>query len=218
MPNDTVAIVFLTYARTHYALRTIESVINRLRVPGRLCWYLADDGSEDVHVASCLRELEGQDVIGMHSERIGYGAGANRAWHVAHDHADITLWLEDDWELKKPLDVSPYVTMLNERDDVGMIRIAHLSINLHAKTVGYRGNHYLLFDWDRQYTFSGNPSLRHRRAREYWGPYPEGLNPGDTEIAYDSQVRNAQGPAIVWPVDLGGWGVFGHIGELKSYG
>lgn len=216
-----VVVVLQTYARTGYAVRTIEGVGQHLHNAGGLAWYVCDDGSSDEHLAAVkdtLRKYANRiPVIGGHSERLGYGAGANKAWHVAHDHADITLWLEDDWVLARDLDITPYVDLLNNDDSIGMVRLGHLPIGLHNTTVGHNGIHYLNMHFTMQYTFSGNPALRHRRFREWYGAYPEGLNPGNTEINYDEQVRANPGPSILWPVDIGGWGIFQHIGEEKSY-
>ena len=133
----------------------------------------------------------------------------------------VLAWLEDDWELRRDLDLTPYARLLAQHDDVGMVRLGHLAIDLDCRTVGYDSVHYLSILPTTNYQFSGNPSLRHRRFWEAFGEYPEGLNPGNTEIAYDAQIRNVglntNAPRIVWPVDIGGWGVFAHIGEVKSY-
>lgn len=212
-----LVVILLTYARTQYALRTIEAMRQHARYAGDILWYVADDGSKPEHVDAVLRALDGCNVIGWHSERKGYGAGANKAWYMALQHADVSLWLEDDWTLMRETDFTRWCELLHSDSSVGMIRLAQLVAGLHTETANYGGYHYLRFYPDRNYTFSGNPALRHRRAREAWGAYPEGLLPGDTEGAYDAQVRQAGGPAIVWPIEVGGWGIFGHIGAEKSY-
>jgi hypothetical protein len=217
-----IVVIFLTYARTDYALRTLRAATDLLAYPN-LLWYVADDGSSREHIEAVRATLAAATgkVVGEHSERLGYGASANRAWHVAHDHADITLWLEDDWVLSRIFNPSYYAQTLLRHDFIGMIRLAHLPVSLRCETMGfYSGGHgavYLKMDRSTPYAFSGNPALRHRRAREAWGAYPEGLAPGDTEVAYDGQIRERGGPCILWPVDIGENGLFGHIGEIKSY-
>jgi len=131
--------------------------------------------------------------------------------------SEIVLWLEDDWELSRPLDITPYVKLLMENEKVGMIRLGHLAINLNMTSMGHDGIHYLQMWRNMQYGFSGNPSLRHRRFADAYGPYNEEVGPGDTELDYDTKWRNISGPEIWWPVDLGGWGIFSHIGEEQSY-
>lgn len=216
LPLPTIVVILLTYARTEYALRTIAALRASLHYDGDLLLYIADDGSPDEHMQAVAGAVAGLPLIGWHSERMGYGASANKAWYEALQHADLALFLEDDWECRG-LDLTPYARVLTQHEDLGMIRFGHLPIDLDARTCGYDGHMYLRISWESPYCFSGNPALRHRRAREAWGAYPEGLNPGQTEVAYDSQVRTRRGPAIVWPVALGEWGAFGHIGAVKSY-
>jgi len=206
-----LSVIFLTYARTEYALRTILGIRAHLIYDGDIQWIVADDGSHQDHVQAILKELPGAKWRSM---RAGYGANANWAWSQAK--SPITLWLEDDWELKRDLDIMPYTTLLNERDDVGMIRLGHMPINLDLSSHGHNGHMYLEVHKSKQYAFSGNPHLKHERMLSY-GNYPEGLNPGDTEIHYDDQVRRHQGSSIYWPLLIGDNPFFAHIGQEKSY-
>lgn len=214
-----IVIIVLTFQRTEYALKTIESAIKHLKYPD-LRWYVSDDGSKPEHYQSVMEMLKGQNVIGSHSEKLGYGGGANKAWHIAHEHADLTLFLEDDWNLERELDLTHYAKLLMDYRDIGMVRMGYLNLNMKGQCIGRDGHLYWLLDRNADsYVFTGHPSLRHRRYREAYGPYPEGLNPGNTELAYASQYRYAQfgGPEIVWPAELGEWGPFGHIGAVQSY-
>lgn len=213
--SEPIVIILQTYQRTDYARRTIKEMIANFDYPRH--WYVADDGSPTEHVEAVLAALSGEHVVGWHSEKLGYGGNSNRAWDAAHQHADITLWLEDDWELRRQLNPTRYAELLHHTEGVGMVRLGHLAVGLRAEVSGYDGAHYLTLHKSTQYTFSGNPGLRHRRFLQAYGYYPVGPNPGDTEIAYDAHIRSVAGPDIVWPVDIGGWGLFGHIGEIKSY-
>jgi hypothetical protein len=185
---------------------------------------VADDGSDAPHLASVYRALEaaGAHVIGGHSERRGYGGNANAAWDVADSVGALTLWLEDDWELTAPLDLYPYAALLMERIEVGMVRLGVLNLDIHGRTWGHHGRLYWTLDHiphiEGTPVFTGHPSLRHRRYRETYGRYPEGLGPGDTELAYAWHYRIGapNGPAIVWPADYSPMGLFGHIGSVKT--
>lgn len=216
-PHPPIVVILLTYQRTDYALATIRSARECLRYAGEIWWYVADDGSRPEHVAAVLAALDGTHVLGWHSERAGYGMNATKAWYMALQFNDVALFLEDDWIMRGETDVTPWVNTLVKHDDLAMIRLAHLAVGLRCEIVGYDGRHYLSFDMGTNMAFCGNPALRHRRARMAWGAYPAGLNPGDTELAYDAQVRASGGPRIIAPVDIGGWGVFGHIGAVPSY-
>lgn len=226
-----VALLLLTYRRTGVAMQTMNSVVRNLLYSGPLAWYIADDGSPAEHIAHLLeaRELmkdrEGRavDLLGYHSERRGAGANWNAGWRAVHeDHGiDFVLWLEDDWELRAVLELDPYVKLLQEVEGVGFVRLGYMAVGSDLRSVGHAGRHYMEYvrAADRsQYAYSGNPSLRHRRFWEAFGPYPEGKDPGETEVAYDWRVRSKiTGPEIWWPVDLGGWSVWGHTGQERSY-
>lgn len=208
-----VTILFLTYARTDYAVATVKAAKRFLAYDGGLHWFIVDDGSHQAHIDAVTRHLPNYQV---YTHRAGYGANVNVTWPMTQQTGPITLWLEDDFELTKPLDITPYVKLLMGREDVGAVRLGYLPVGLDLHSVGYDGRMYLKVEKSQQYCFSGNPHLKHERFMEY-GPYPESLNPGETEIAYDHQVRSKDGPAIWWPLAIGDAPYFGHIGQVKSY-
>lgn len=224
MTLPPIVIVLLTYQRTNYAAQTVLHAILNLKYQPGLMWYVADDGSDSSHVNTVhgLLEQAEQEVIGHHSEKLGYGAGANKAWQMAHEHTPLTLWLEDDWVLNHELRLEPYAKLLMESDQVGMIRLGHLNQYMVGTALGYDGEMYWRLDREpadgASPVFTGHPSLRHKRYWDVYGPYPEGHNPGDTELAYAYKFRIAlKGPNILYPARAGQWGFFGHIGEVKSY-
>lgn len=217
-----IVVVLLTYQRTAYAVRTVAAARRHLGFAGEIGYYLADDGSDPAHVAAVREALGGAWLVGEHSARRGYGANANAAWRAVDGETPLTLWLEDDWELTAPLDLTPYAHLLQTRDEIGMVRMGHLNLDIRGRTWGHDGRVYWLFDHAPHHegtpVFTGHPSLRHRRYRECYGWYPEGRSPGDTELAYAYQFRVGppEGPGIVWPAELGPWGAFAHIGGVKS--
>lgn len=221
---EPIVIILQTWARTSYALRTIRAAHANLRYGGPLTWYIADDGSDPAHfkaVGDTLNEL-GASVCGAHSVRRGYGANMNVAVEAAHAISPMLLALEDDWELTQPLDLYPYAALLMERPEIGMVRLGMLNLDIRGRTWGHDGRVYWILDREPHHdgtpVFTGHPSLRHRRYRDAHGPYPEGLKPGETELAYAYKYRmGAQnGPAIVWPADYPSGGLWGHIGEKKT--
>lgn len=214
-----ITICFLTYQRTEYALATIRWARTYLRYPD-LHWYIADDGSTQEHDDAVMQALEGEHIIGQHSIRQGYGASANQAWSRANEIGPLSFWLEDDWELREPLDLWPYAALLMEDDSVGMVRLGALNTEMKGTSFGHRGAMYWRLErvpsHDGTPVFCGHPSLRHNRYQVSYGSYPEGLTPGDTELAYAYQYRVGNGSSIVWPAELPGRGVFGHIGTIKT--
>jgi len=207
-------IILQTYARTAYALATIRAIKERLDYPAR--WLVVDDGSPIDHLKALETEI-GFDMISLYSSRIGYGALANIAWRESAKHDPVTMWLEDDWVLDRPFNPSHYEQALINQSDVGMIRLGRIPVGLQGQIVGDGAQVYLKLQKGPAYYFSGNPSLRHNRFHQAYGDYPTGLKPGDTEVAYDTRVQQRKGPDILIPIDIGTWGLFGHIGAERSY-
>jgi glycosyltransferase involved in cell wall biosynthesis len=213
-----VVVTLLTYQRTNYALRTLESVLDRMTGPGPIHFYIADDGSPDPqHVDSLLALVPPARLFGYHSERLGPGANWNKAQAQTFGAGvELILWLEDDWVLLEDLDLSPWVELLEVNSAVGLVRLGVLAVGSDLRSVGYAGRFYLEYAPTTQYAYSGNPHLRHARFWHAYGPYPTGFAAGDTEVKYDGRVRPklaAGGPKIWRPVELGGWAPWGHIGE-----
>lgn len=217
--TEPIVIIFQTYRRTDCALRTIAAACEHLRYPD-LCWYIADDGSPEEHILAVLNAVP--KVSAWHSKRRGYGGNANEAWRAADKISALTFWLEDDWELRQPLDLYPYAAMLMETQEISMVRLGVLNLDIRGRTWAHGGRVYWKLDREPHYdgtpVFTGHPSLRHRRYRDVYGPYPEGLKPGETELAYAHQFRigSPDAPGIVWPADYPSGGFFGHIGTVKT--
>lgn len=218
---EPIAIILQTYKRTDVALRTIAAARRNLRYGGDLLWYVADDGSPKEHVDAVL-EAVGGDLWGYHSERLLYGGNCNRAYDAAHVKTSLTFWLEDDWELREPLDLYPYAALLMESAEIGMVRLGNLNLDIRGRTWAHNGLLYWKLDREPHIegtpVFAGHPSLRHRRYLDAYGYYPVVLNPGETELAYAWQYRigHPDAPAIVWPVGYPQNGLFGHIGSVKT--
>lgn len=216
---EPITVIVQTYRRTEYALATIAAARELLHYGGELRWYVADDGSAMAHVQAVLGAFDSEARIGYHSLRRGYGGNANAAWDAAQ--GALTFWLEDDFMLREPLDLTPHAYALMDSDDLGMVRLGYIHHERlePARTFAGRRYHTLPRYWPDTsfYTFTGHPSLRHRRYREAYGDYPTGLAPGETELAYAFQYQGAEGgPLIVWPEGYPTHGLFAHIGSIKT--
>jgi len=219
-----IAIVMVTYKRTALAVETVRSFSENLDYPKELRqWYVADDGSLAEHVQAILDELNlhGEKLYGFHNEKFGEGYNAGKGWNrgliKGHEISPIILFLEDDWQLREKLDIWPYIRLLQERDDIGLVRLGHLAVGSDVRIVGYDGIHYLNYLKNTQYAYSGNPHLRHRRFSEAYGMFAEDRNPGEMELAMDAAFCSKEGPMIWRPADIPGWGIIGHLGTEKSW-
>lgn len=217
---EPITVILQTYKRTDYALRTIAAACEHLRYQGDLGWYLADDGSGPDHFRAVYDAIQTQHrwFVGNHWLRRGYGGNANAAWDAAP--SALTFWLEDDFVLREPLDLTPHAYALMDSEELGMVRLGYIDpLRLEApRMFAGRPYHTMSRDWPDNafYAFTGHPSLRHRRYREAYGDYPTGFAPGDTELYYAYQYRTGDGPLIVWPKDYPTDGLFAHIGEVKT--
>jgi len=217
---EPIIVILQTFRRTDVALRTIAAARQFLRYPD-LRWYVADDGSPREHYEAVL-EAVGGDLWAAHSERRGYGGNMNAAVEAAHGVSALLFALEDDWELRAPLDLYQYACLLMESEEIGMVRLGTLNLDIRGRSWAHGGRVYWKLDKEAHIegtpVFTGHPSLRHRRYREAYGEYPVGLTPGDTELAYAWQFRMGPqaAPGIVWPADYPASGLFGHIGSVKT--
>lgn len=224
LPN--IAIVMVTYQRTREAVITVKSVCENLEYPKeKRGWYIGDDGSSKEHMDAIFRELlevQGENLYDHHSEKFMPGThfcgrGWNMALRKAHQYADVVLWLEDDWHLSRKFDITKFVMLLMEKQEVGLVRLGHLAVGNDVRLVGYDGVHYLYYLRQSQYAYSGNPLLRHKRFLDAYGWFSEERSPGEIELHMDDQYRTKEGPEIWRPADIPGWGVFGHIGTDKTW-
>ena len=224
----SISIVLVTYKRTSLAVRTIESTIQNLVYPKELlAWVVGDDGSPKKHGTALRKALKGQRVIEYSNERFRdegqedtYFAGQtwNHALGIGYQNSDFVLFLEDDWELENQINLEPYVKLLQEREDVGIVTFRILSIGAETLTVGHNGEIFLQYGRRTQYGYCGHPALRHARFVRHYGWFHEQRSPGEIEIDMDARYRDdPDGPHIWRPATLDQWGGWHHIGQEKTW-
>lgn len=221
---DKVALMLLTYSpglehpRSLYAQRTLRSALDRLRYSGPLSVHIADDGSGPGHV-DLLREIAGgyasvQGVTSTSADRRGYGASYNEGTRVIHDYASYVLPLEDDWELREDLDLDPLIAALST-DVLGCVRLGYLghTQRLDGSVLALAGQNYLALDpaSPEPHVWAGHPRLEARAWQRLVGPWPTGLNPGETEFSVAH--RPAARVGVGWPLDT--CVRFLHIGSVS---
>src|SRR3990172_8933154 len=141
--TEPIAVIFLTFDRIRYAVRSLQSLKDKLRYPD-LRYYVADDGSRQDHITTILDMTKDLNMIGWHTIPNGtYGRNANEAIQIANQSCPMILVIEDDWELTQELDLYPYAALLMEREDVGMVRLGYLNLNMRGTVFGHSG--FLLF-------------------------------------------------------------------------
>lgn len=225
VPAPQLCIILLTYKRTEMAVRTVNGIAEKLDYPKELLsFYVADSGSSSDHIDAIFGAISrsGIKLAGYHNEKFApdpfCGISWNRGIEKAHQISDYIMLLEDDWVLKAPLDIRPFIWTLMERTDVGMMRLSNLTTDNILQVVAHRGVHYFEYLRSARFCYSGNPHIRHLRFTQYYGLFDTDRTPGDIEVYYDGKFRYMkEGPNIWRPADLPAWGIFDHVGCERTW-
>jgi len=205
----TVYLVLLTYSdnadgpRGVYARTTLESALKNIATSHELKVHISDDGSPKSHIDKLKKicDIAGFPCSVTNSERHGYGASYNLSTQYCHDDGDYFLMLEDDWELTRPLYIDPLIRSLDA--GLGCIRLGYLGWTnpLFGELKKYSDMTFFEFDPDSDEThvWAGHPRLETKAFQRSIGPWPEGVDPGTTEllVAQRSEARQLVG----WPLD-----------------
>lgn len=214
----SVVALIITYERRPLAIQTIRSVKERVRCPD-LSFHIADDGSRTGHVDALIDEIgRNYKVTVTNAARRGVGTSMNFGVTECLKRTDLILHLEDDWVIPEgqTLDLSPFVELLTTEQSIGMVRLGQLTLDMEAKAISACGRLWWKLRKPQPYAFNGNPSLRHRRFYAAYGPYQEGLPPGQTELTMCWTFDNRPGPDIVIPPWIH-YNAFTHIGNNQSF-
>ena len=218
-----VCVMLLTYNRMEYAERTLRSILDNLSYSGPLCVHIADDGSGQEYQEALVKLAGGyahvQGVGATDSNRGGYGANYNLATHGVHNHSQLVLPPEADWELTRPFDLDPLVIALAE-GKISCIRLGYLGITqpMRGELVVANERIWLLFDpeSEERHIFSGHPRLETVEWEQALGVWDEGLDPNQTEFNVSALPSSRRG--VVWPLCFlpAAGGLFVHIGTDRA--
>jgi hypothetical protein len=222
--NEHVAVLLLTYNRLEYAIRTLGAAMAHLKGADVISIHIASDGDNDAYM-NCLERLAAdyvpiQNITTSNSERAGYGANYNLATQVIHNYASHVLVLEDDWELTRELDLDILIGALGELS-AGCMRLGYIGFTqpLRGEFVHSYGRTWLRLDpaSPEPHVFAGHPRLETVAWQRSVGPWPEGLEPGQTEFAVAHIAESRHG--VIWPVqEVKPYGdLFVHIGAERSW-
>lgn len=217
-----LAVVLLTYNRLEYTKQTMESFYRHVTPKPHL--HIADDGSPGGYVTKLVdfaKKIGVPSVTVSNSERGGYGRNVNLASQYTHTYADYVFMLEDDWELLRPLDLNALAGDLDALPQIDCIRLGYLSWTQPMWGQLYAGPtyKYLLLNGDspEPHVFAGHPRLERVSYQREVGPWPEGLDPNQTEFAIAHNRRARWG--VAWPLGNDGregYGYFAHIGTERA--
>ena len=212
-----VVVLLITYERTEVALTTIRGIKERIKYPN-LGWHIADDGSNGDHVPRLIEEIgSGVEITTSNANGHSVGKSMNEGIARCLERADMWLHWEDDWVPNMEIELIPCVELLQDNEEIGMIRFGRLSADLHGRVIVGGDRLWWRLDKEKQlWTWVGHAAMRHRRFHDAYGVYPEGQTPGITELGMQSSVQYKEGPDIVWPAWLR-YDICDHIGDGYSY-
>lgn len=237
----SVDVVVLTYNRVDELIRTLEAIHKRVDYPkDKLHYVIADDCSPGDYQSrlakSYIFNFINYDFVPHKGVNVGWGACVNRA--LRFSQAPYVLFCEDDYILRKDLDLRAAVATMEVTPHMGMMRFRgtagdHLIYHqMEARIgdwlpdyqdgVGLPGRlSYFLIDSGSPglYIYSHGLHLKRANFHTFYGQYPEGLKLGHTEESYahtvkDKMRENGYAPVIcIQPEWVAMW--LDHIG--KSY-
>lgn len=234
----TLTVVVITYNRRETLRQTFEGLYKYLFYDNTVRYLIADDCTGGNYRENVLQDISSINFIDEEVTFLstdsngGWGVNANNALNTLKD--DIILFMEDDYVLRREIDITPYVALLMAHEGIGLVRldgIAGHKIVTHVNEtdirdylpdyrqgMGLQGKlNYFLADHTSRETwlYSNRPHLKHRRFHEFYGLYPEGLKLGATEESFAHRVKDQMtkpgAPAIAIPLDAVGW--WDHIGS-----
>lgn len=230
--TEKLAIVLFTYAssvdspRHEYAKITLESLIKHVKFSKQVRLHVADDGSPD----ECIRALHNMLMFKSDwefghtsSERRGYGASFNLATQYLHDDCKYLLMVEDDWELKRRLDIDTLAQVL-DTGELNCIRLGYLgwTQELSGTLIHTMDMSFLKFDEEsaEPHVWAGHPRLETRDFQRKVGLWPEGQDPGTTEFTVAKRKESRE--KVGWPLDIGinssqqHASLFAHVGAVQA--
>lgn len=221
LPVVTVAIV--TYKREKLLAQTLESLFTYLQYEGELRYLVSHDGNA-YETRDFLHGYWGWDFVQIagSGERRGLGANNNQAIAAAFRQSDIILHTQDDYQLIRPLDITPHVLKLRDDERAGWVRLRLAS---GQNFVAENRDAYWWIDWQASpglYIASDQPHLKHFRFHEKYGTYPEHLPVADTENSWCGQTKQTgrehpDYPKVLIPVSYLSDDTWLHTGDNDSW-
>ena len=212
MDFPDIAIGIITYNRPAEMQRTVTALKKHLIYPKeKLHWVIADDSSPAGYLDGLkkMKVFEGLNVKFISTPaNCGWGCNANHLLRAVE--TDFLMQIEDDYLLRKPLDLRVGAALMKQKPEIGMLRyrgiagthmITHL---LEADISDYIPDHrdgvhmvagklqYCLLDGGSPTTFiySNGPHLKRKSFHDFYGEYPEGLKLGITEESFCYIVKD----------------------------
>ncbi len=200
--------------RMVYLRHCVETLRSRLSATGfRLRWLCSSETDRDPASTWHGEELEAfcrQESIRLtwHEGPASLGAGMNAA--VASTAAPLVFLVQDDFELREPLDLAPGATLLLSRPEVDLVRYSYPQ-HLGCKFVeGGEIDGFRRFDLHGPWPYGDEPHLRRRDFTKKFGTYKEDIG---HQAEGDMLWRLVRMGAVIVAADHP---YFGHVGAISA--
>ena len=123
----------------------------------------------------------------------------------------LWFYVQDDWELIRPLDLGPAADLLLANDDLGGVR--------YWANTGYSGEFkgFLVIDPAAAWSYGDNPALWHMRFNERVGPFDAGGSFGTHEGTASARLASSGLRILADPaIRHHAAHYFFHLGEMSS--
>lgn len=243
-----VTILVCTFNRVNELAKTLTALNENLKYKGELRYVVCDDATPGNYLDKLKRRTiwkELQPEFVTTEKNSGWAANVNNGLYHAFGgetmggEIDFVFFIEDDYILFQPLDLTLGVAIMLARTDLGMLRYRGTSghhlvyhateANLDSVLPDYQQGlglpgrvTYLQIDSGSPdlYIYSHGAHLRHVRFDQFYGEYPTGLKLGQTEEAFAHTVKDGMkrpgAPAVaILPEWIPMW--FDHIGQSYQH-
>jgi len=179
----------LGYQRYDNFVKCAESWKKNIKYDGHIDYHIADDGTRH----------GGIKIGDTKQNRKGVGASLNNGFEVVFKQSDIAMYIVDDWMLHKEIDITPWVDLLINNDNVGMVRLGPPHPDLTGMIKMFNEGFALVLD-RHNYAYAMRPALYHKRFFETYGLFDEGISCWECERFYNERFCMSLGPEIVYAI------------------
>lgn len=219
----TLPVCIFTHNRTACALAVVESLLSNLFCEGRKIRYIiCDDRSEPGHVEALVSKFEEVGItpsVHLNNDgRTGLGASMNKGLEDAFQSSYECLRLEDDWLLKRPLDLGRWASCMDKLS-IGSVRLGMMFRKPNELLPYKEGLLRVKSEKHRTFTFNNQVALVSDQVYSLTGPYLENARAADVErdmaIKYNNVTHKCElSPYVCWP---DGWDTMVYYGRKMAF-
>jgi hypothetical protein len=219
----TLPVCIFTRDRTSCARACVDALLRNLSCTGYSIRYIiCDDRSKPGHVPAVVDVLSRAGAaVSVHlndGKRWGLGASMNKGLEDAFKDSHLCLRIEDDWLLKRPLDLGKWADCM-DRLSIGSVRLGMMFRKPYELREFEEGLLKVKSDPGRRFTFNNQVALVSDSVYDLCGPYVENRPPNivEREMADRYNVVTDKcnlSPWVCWPK---GWATCKYYDETMAF-